>query len=98
MNVEHILETCLYVDDLPRAERFYITVLGLTFDGRQEGRHVFLRCGRRMLLLFNPLGSRESSDHIPPHGAFGPGHVAFAICEDELEAWTNWLNGQQVVI
>ena len=30
-------------------------------------------------LLFNPLVSRESTDHFPGHGAFGPGHVAFAV-------------------
>ena len=32
-----------------------------------------------MLLLFNPLASRDSTDHFPGHGSFGPGHVAFAV-------------------
>ena len=60
MKVEHILETCLYVDDLVRAEEFYRDVLGLTFVSRQEKRQVFFRCGQRMLLLFNPLVSRDA--------------------------------------
>lgn len=98
MKAQHILETCLYVDDLARAERFYTDVLGLDFASRHEGRHVFLRCGQRMVLLFNPLGSRESSDQIPPHGAFGPGHLAFGVCEAELPRWSAWLQQRGVAI
>ena len=98
MNVQHVLETCLYVDDLARAEQFYTQVLGLTVVSRQNGRHLFLRCGRQMVLLFNPLASRESNDEVPPHGAFGPGHVAFAVAEADLEAWQQWLVQCQVAI
>jgi catechol 2,3-dioxygenase-like lactoylglutathione lyase family enzyme len=98
MNVQHILETCLYVDDLPRAERFYSDVLGLKLESRQEGRHVFFHCGDRMLLLFNPLASRESSDHFPSHGAFGPGHVAFGIREADVPTWTEQFQRRGVTI
>jgi len=98
MKVEHILETCLYVDDLTKAERFYADVLGLTFVSRQEGRHAFFRCGERMLLLFNPLGSRDATDQFPAHGAFGPGHVAFGVRASDLSAWTEWLGRRNVAI
>jgi catechol 2,3-dioxygenase-like lactoylglutathione lyase family enzyme len=98
MKVQHILETCLYVDDLPGAERFYSDVLGLTLESRQEGRHAFFHCGDRMLLLFNPLASRESSDHFPPHGSFGPGHVAFGVPEAELPVWIEQLERLSVTI
>jgi catechol 2,3-dioxygenase-like lactoylglutathione lyase family enzyme len=98
MKATHILETCLYVDDLHRAERFYLDVLGLQLASRQEGRHVFLRCGSRMLLLFNPLGSREPSDQFPPHGAFGPSHVAFGVREAELPGWLQQLGEHGVAI
>src|SRR5262245_15553476 len=91
MRVEHILETSLYVDDLSRAEQFYMEILGLSLIGKQEGRHVFLRCGQRMLLLFNPLGSRQSSDQFPPHGAFGPSHAAFGVAESSLDRWSAYL-------
>jgi catechol 2,3-dioxygenase-like lactoylglutathione lyase family enzyme len=87
MNVSQVLETCLYVDNLARAEAFYRDVLGLTVESRQEGRHVFFHCGSQMLLLFNPLASRQSSDNFPPHGALGPGHVAFAVREAQLPQW-----------
>jgi catechol 2,3-dioxygenase-like lactoylglutathione lyase family enzyme len=98
MKVHDVLETCLYVDDLARAEQFYGDVLGLELESRQEGRHVFFRCGRRMLLLFNPLASRESADHFPPHGAFGAGHVAFGVRQAELAAWKGWLEQRGVAI
>jgi catechol 2,3-dioxygenase-like lactoylglutathione lyase family enzyme len=91
MTINGVLETCLYVDDLARAEQFYVEVLGLKVESRQEGRHVFFHCGRQMLLLFNPLVSRETNDHFPPHGAFGPGHVAFGVREAELPSWTERL-------
>lgn len=98
MNVQQVLETCLYVDDLSRAEQFYTHVLGLTVVSRQSGRHVFLRCGQQMVLLFNPLASRVASDEVPPHGAFGPGHLAFAAAEADLPAWQAWLAQCQVTI
>ncbi|HEX5102661.1 MAG TPA: VOC family protein [Pirellulaceae bacterium] len=93
----------MYVDDLPRAERFYVDVLELELVSRQEGRHVFFRCGDGMLLLFNPLGSRESGSHdggidVPVHGSIGPGHIAFAACEDDLAAWAAHLEHHGVAI
>ena len=51
-----------------------------------------------MLLLFNPLASRESADHFPPHGAFGPGHVAFGVREAELPSWIQRLEQGGITI
>jgi catechol 2,3-dioxygenase-like lactoylglutathione lyase family enzyme len=102
MKTTKVLETCLYVDDLARAERFYTEVLGLTFVSRQEGRHAFFRCGQAMVLLFNPLGSREERSHdsleVPTHGCFGPGHVAFAVRDTDLPAWAEHLERHGVAI
>jgi catechol 2,3-dioxygenase-like lactoylglutathione lyase family enzyme len=98
MRLAAILETCLYVDDLARAERFYQHVLGLELESRQEGRHAFFHCGQQMLLLFNPLACREPSDQFPSHGSFGPGHLAFAAPESQLAAWVERLNEHQVPI
>ena len=92
-----ILETCLYVNDLAAAERFYSQALGLAVHSRQEERHVFFRCGRGMLLLFDPDQSTSPGD-IPSHGAHGPGHVAFAIQEVELPAWKKHLELQNIAI
>lgn len=81
-----IHEASLYVSDLRRAERFWRR-LGLQVVLRKEGRHVFLRAGRDMLLLFDAAASRESGD-VPAHGADGPGHVALDVPDaPALDAW-----------
>ncbi len=98
MTPRAILETCLYVDDLNAAERFYREVLGLEFDARQEGRHVFLRLGDQMFLLFNPAESESTEGDFPPHGARGAGHVCFACREDEIDAWHEHLAEQDITI
>jgi catechol 2,3-dioxygenase-like lactoylglutathione lyase family enzyme len=98
MRVNEILETCLYVDDLEAAERFYGDVLGLEFVSRKQGRHVFWRCGQRMLLLFNPREVREFGSDTPHHGAQGMGHVAFAVPDDQIEAWADHLAERGVAI
>jgi len=92
-----ILETCLYVDDLAVAERFYSQVLGLPLHSRQAGRHVFFRCGRGMLLLFSAEQSKIPGE-IPTHGATGPGHIAFAVLDSELPVWRKQLEAQGVPI
>lgn len=94
----HVLETCLYVDDLAAAEAFYHDLLGLSVVSRQEGRHVFFRCGHGMLLLFRPEGSLDEEGELPPHGTHGPGHVAFAVEESHLAAWRQHLREGGVAI
>src|SRR5689334_7937894 len=69
MHVRRILETCLYVDDLDAAERFYTDVLGLERFARAEGRHVFFRSGESVFLLFNPAATLQPSGEVPTHGA-----------------------------
>ncbi|MGF1484218.1 MAG: VOC family protein [Opitutales bacterium] len=98
-----IVETCLYTEDLEAAERFYTALLGLEVVARDAGRHVFLRCGASMLLIFNPKVSQLASSNddaidVPEHGAFGPGHVAFSLKESEAEDWRARLNAQGVAI
>jgi catechol 2,3-dioxygenase-like lactoylglutathione lyase family enzyme len=98
MHPHGILETCLYVDDLAMAERFYGSVLCLEFVGREEGRHVFFRCGDHMLLIFNPHRTIQRSSSVPHHGAIGPSHIAFSVSESELEAWRSRLENEGVEI
>ena len=92
-----VLETCLYVDDLPRAEQFYCEVLQLKLLSRQAGRHAFFHCGRAMLLLFDARATAIESG-VPPHGAKGPGHVAFRVPEPELQAWERHLSACRVAV
>jgi catechol 2,3-dioxygenase-like lactoylglutathione lyase family enzyme len=98
LQIGRVLETCLYVDDLEAAERFYCDVLGMEFISRQEGRHVFLRCGQQMVLLFDPRQSADPSSTLPTHGTQGPGHIAFAADEDQMADWKRQLEVQGVSI
>ncbi len=98
MQVNEILETCIYVNDLRAAESFYRDVLGLEQIGQQEGRHVFFRCGRQMFLVFDPAASSSTAGELPPHGAVGSVHVAFAVPADSLTAWRVQLESNGVEI
>ncbi|MBI1902357.1 MAG: VOC family protein [Planctomycetia bacterium] len=103
MQPRGVLETCLYAADLAAAERFYASVLGLEVIDRQAERHVFFRCGRGVLLLFNPAHTSHvetfvGGSAIPLHGASGPGHAAFAVREAELPQWRGRLAAAGVAI
>jgi catechol 2,3-dioxygenase-like lactoylglutathione lyase family enzyme len=108
-----VLESSLYCPDLEAAERFYREVIGLELVGRRAGRHVFLRCGEGMVLLFDPeatgatgsiempggpAADGEGGIEVPPHGARGPGHLAFRVPEGEMERWRTLLREAGVSI
>jgi catechol 2,3-dioxygenase-like lactoylglutathione lyase family enzyme len=80
-----VLETALYGTDLAAAEDFYVRVLDLELDSKEPGRHVFFRCGRGMLLVFDPAATSRDGP-VPSHGSTGPGHVAFAVENDDVLA------------
>jgi catechol 2,3-dioxygenase-like lactoylglutathione lyase family enzyme len=93
-----ILETCLYVDDMAAARRFYAEVLGLMVVEEQAGRHLFLRCGQQMLLLFIADACSMPGGMLPVHGARGPGHLAFAATDEELVTWREQLERSGIAI
>jgi catechol 2,3-dioxygenase-like lactoylglutathione lyase family enzyme len=95
--IDRVLETILYVDDLDAAARFYGDVLGLELDSRKDGLFVFFRCGDGMLLLFEPQAA-STGRSVPAHGASGPGHVCFAVGEDDLDGWKAHLEEAGVAI
>ncbi|WP_397542127.1 VOC family protein [Roseovarius salis] len=86
-----ILEAAIYAEDLDSADAFYGGLMGLREITRVEGRHVFYRVGRAVLLVFNPrataLGPPSPRLPVPPHGADGPGHVCFAASREEITLW-----------
>jgi catechol 2,3-dioxygenase-like lactoylglutathione lyase family enzyme len=98
MRVTDILETCLYADDLPAAADFYQHVLGLELDSLQEGKHVFFRCGARMLLIFDAHASSKVNGDLPPHGSSGVAHLAFGVPERDLDRWKQKLESVGVGI
>ena len=101
LKVSEILEVALYVTDLTAAENFYTRVLGLSLYAKVKERHVFLRCGNRMVLLFNAKTTIESESGplgVPQHGMTGEGHIAFAVRDHEIDQWKEHLTTQGVSI
>ncbi len=97
-----VIETALYVDDLPRARTFYQDILGLkplNSDARFTAYDVG---GRSVLLLFHRGATLETvrlpGGTIPPHDGHGPLHIAFAVTADELAGWEQRLSKQGVAI
>lgn len=92
-----LVETTLFVEDLPRACGFYEQVLGLAKIKSSDTGCVF-RVGDQRYLL---VGTRESArtqnkapsgDLLPPcalpqHDGRGPGHIAFGVSADALDSW-----------
>jgi catechol 2,3-dioxygenase-like lactoylglutathione lyase family enzyme len=96
--IESLVETGIYVDDLGRAEAFYHGVLGLPVLGHEAGRHVFFRVGARQVLLAFLAEASLRGDHLPAHGAAGPGHFAFGVPPGSLAAWRRRLTEHGVAI
>jgi catechol 2,3-dioxygenase-like lactoylglutathione lyase family enzyme len=88
--VNRILETALYVEDVPRSAAFYERVFGFPVLTRDE-RFCALDVAGQVLLLFKRGSSvnpaRNERGTIPGHDGSGPLHFAFAIDAAELEAW-----------
>ncbi|WP_198370949.1 VOC family protein [Roseomonas rosulenta] len=85
-----VLETALYVADLPRARRFYEQVLGLS-PMFADDRLAAYPVGRSVLLLFLKGATAEAivlpGGTIPPHGGSGAIHFALAVAAADLPAW-----------
>jgi catechol 2,3-dioxygenase-like lactoylglutathione lyase family enzyme len=76
-----IIETCIYSPDLDVMRDFYVNRLGLDLVSEEEGRHVFVKAGKSMLLIFNPENTRLAANSIfPVHGAMTPpSSIHFAL-------------------
>ena len=97
LQLRRILETSLYVGDLDLAESFYTSALGLNLFAKEAGRHLFFKFGDQMLLIFNAAKTIEETE-VAPHGASGPGHVAFAVRLSELDRWASRLRARGIQI
>ncbi len=102
MKPDAILETVIYADDIDAAATFYGEVLGLELYWKEDGHTVMFRCGRQMLLIFNPAVTEkqtlDADPPIPAHGGRGPGHVCFAANRQEIERWLERLEASGIPI
>jgi len=92
-----IKETCLYVEDLGKAKDFYHGQLGLSVINHVEGKHLFLRVGQSVLLLFNPEDSRLKTSP-PAHFGGGKQHFAFEVKNQAYEQYKLEIAGKGIDI
>ncbi len=102
MNVTGVLESAIYVDDVPRSAEFYRRVFGFK---QLEGDDRFCAlsvAGRQVFLIFKKGGTLNpmplSGGVLPPHDGAGQMHFAFSVPAEELPAWEQRLleNGVQI--
>lgn len=97
-----VLETALYVDDLARARAFYENDLGLRLLFSNQRMCAFDVGGKSVLLLFLRGGSNEPmptpGGTIPPHDGQGPLHIGFAVSAEELDEWERKLQERGIAI
>jgi len=99
--IEGIVETILYVDDLPLAVAFYRDVLGLPpMFGDGVRFQNFKIPGRQVLLLFKRGSTLEPTvvpgGVIPPHDGQGPHHIGFAVTHEAYDQWIEHLRAAGV--
>jgi len=94
--IDGILESSLYVSDVPRATRFYKETFGFSVISEFGERGCAMQAGmRQVLLLFKKGASREMQT---PHDGEGELHVAFAIPTDEVGNWESWLQTRGIPV
>jgi catechol 2,3-dioxygenase-like lactoylglutathione lyase family enzyme len=94
--IDGILESSLYVSDLPRSVHFYREIFGFSVISEFGERGCAILAGtRQILLLFKKGASRTISS---PHDGDGELHLAFAIPAAELIAWESWLGTQGIIV
>jgi catechol 2,3-dioxygenase-like lactoylglutathione lyase family enzyme len=86
-----IIETCLYVEDIGRASRFYEEVLGLRRMVADDRLLAYSVAEKSVLLLFKRGSTSQPLEfpggRIPPHDGSGQNHLAFAISTEQIPAW-----------
>lgn len=91
-----ILESSLYVSDLPRSVRFYEETFGYRVISDFGERGCAMQAGaHQVLLLFKKGASRAIQS---PHDGDGELHVAFSIPSSELANWESWLQTKGIAV
>ena len=92
-----IKETCLYIRDLEKAKSFYHELLGLPVISYVQEKHLFLRVGTSVLLLFNPEDSKKKTSP-PAHFGGGKQHFAFEVNEKIYDVYKSEIAEKGIAI
>src|SRR5258706_12323679 len=97
-----ILETALYVEDVPRAAEFYRSLFGFEVMLQDHRFCALSVAGKDVLLLFLRGGSTQPMEVpggiIPPPDGSGQTHFAFSIPATELQPWEEFLAARHIPI
>ncbi|MGB7846598.1 MAG: VOC family protein [Candidatus Acidiferrum sp.] len=91
-----ILESSLYVTDVPRSVRFYEETFGFRVISEFGERGCAMQAGTHQVLLLFKKGASHTIQS--PHDGDGELHVAFAIATDELANWESWLQTRGIAV
>jgi len=101
-NVQSLLETALYVDDVHRAAEFYRRVFHFGVLLESDRLVALDVAGRNVLLLFKAGATTEDYQTpggvIPAHGGAGSIHFAFSIATDDVTFWRWRLGAEGVAV
>jgi catechol-2,3-dioxygenase len=88
-----IVETCIYSYELEKMKNFYVNAIGLELIAEEKERHIFLKVGKSMLLIFNPKNTMiKSNNEFPIHGVITPPAIVHFALEIEKEDYENSKN------
>ena len=93
---EGILETSLYVSDVPRSVRFYEQTFGFRVIVEFGERGCAMQAGSHQVLLLFKKGASRAIE--TPHDGDGELHLAFAIPSAELANWESWLRTREIAV
>ncbi|WP_136247277.1 VOC family protein [Halomonas borealis] len=99
-----VLETALYVMDMPRGRGFFEDVMGLVPFTADHRFTAYDAGAGSVLLLFLDGETQETvvlpddMGTIPPHDGGGRVHMAFSIAAHDLAAWEARLHDHGVAI
>ena len=101
-SVSAVLETCLYVDDLDEASRFYEGLFGWMQMVGDERMRAYGVAHGSVLLLFKRGATAQPvttpGGIIPAHDGVPGGHIAFAIAGSDWDPWLRRLKERGVSV
>jgi catechol 2,3-dioxygenase-like lactoylglutathione lyase family enzyme len=89
-----ILESSLYVSDVPRSVHFYEETFGFRVIVDFGERGCAMQADTRQVLLIFRKGASRAME--TPHDGDGELHLAFAIPSTELANWESWLQSREI--
>jgi catechol 2,3-dioxygenase-like lactoylglutathione lyase family enzyme len=101
-NVSGILETALYVRDVPASAAFYQRLFGFEVLLEADRLIALNVAGNDVLLLFaeglTKAPVATPGGVIPGHAGAGPTHFAFSIAGEDVNPWRKRLISERIAI